>query len=169
MDFLIFSDSHGKFEPMQQALLRQPAPPLAVFHLGDGFRDTQYLELDGIPLYAVKGNCDLFCGSFPEECPEERVTAIGDHRALLTHGARYYVKSGLGGLISSAVRQRADLVLYGHTHTPRLDTIPAGTELCGIVLERPLYLFNPGSIGQGSFGTLTVQGDSVLFGHGSLQ
>lgn len=168
MDFLIFSDSHGKFDRMQQALRRQPAPPLAVFHLGDGFRDTQYLELDGIPLYAVKGNCDLFYGSMTDECPEEQITVIGNHRALLTHGARYGVKSGLGGLISSAVRQRADIVLYGHTHTPRLDTVSEGTELCGRILERPLYLFNPGSIAQGSFGTLTVQGDNVLFGHGSL-
>ncbi len=167
MDFLIFSDSHGNAERMQRAILRQPKPPLAVFHLGDGFRDTQYLELRGIPLYAVKGNCDLFLNGALEECPEERITAIGCHRALLTHGARYGVKSGLGGLMAAAVRQNADIVLYGHTHIPRLDTVPAGTELCGTVLDRPLYLFNPGSIGQGgSFGTLTVQGENVLFGHG---
>ena len=170
MEFLIFSDSHGKFEPMQTALNRQPVPPLGVFHLGDGFRDTAYLELNGIPLYAVKGNCDLFYGDFQGECPEERTVTVGTHRTLVTHGAKYGVKSGLGGLISAAVRQQADLVLYGHTHVPASEIIPAGTEVCGRVLERPLYLFNPGSIGQGrSFGTLTVQGENVLFGHGEIK
>ena len=168
MDFIIFSDSHGNIEWMKEALRRQLKPPLAVFHLGDGFRDTKHLELNGIPLYTVRGNCDLLWGGNGDECPEEQITTIGEHRALLTHGARYGVKSGLGGLIAAAVRQEADLVLYGHTHVPRLDTIPQGTEICGVVLERPLYLFNPGSIGGqgGSFGTLTVQGKNVLFGHG---
>ena len=170
MEFLIFSDSHGNIEYMKEAIRRQPKPPLAVFHLGDGFRDTKYLELNEIPLYTVKGNCDLLWGGDLEECPEEQITVIGEHRALLTHGARYGVKSGLGGLIASAVRQDADIVLYGHTHVPKLDTFSAGTELGGKVLTRPLYLFNPGSIGQrGSFGTLTVQGENLLFGHGICQ
>ena len=169
MEFLIFSDSHGKADGMLRALKRQPKPPLAVFYLGDGFRDALRLELGGIPLYAVRGNCDLFCGGAPEECPEERLVRVGDHLALVTHGAAYGVKSGLGGLIGGAVRAGADLALYGHTHQPRLDTLPAGTEVCGTVLKRPLYLFNPGSIGQGgSFGTLTVQGDNVLFAHGRI-
>jgi putative phosphoesterase len=167
MDFLIFSDSHGNVSRMQEAINRQPTVPLAVFYLGDGFRDTQMLDLRGAPLYAVKGNCDLFVGDANGECPAEQITKIGAHRALLTHGAAYGVKGGLGHLMRAAVEQGADLVFYGHTHTPRLDTIPEGTMLYGRLLERPLYLFNPGSIGQGgSFGTLTIQGDQVLFGHG---
>lgn len=170
MEFLIFSDSHGNIEYMKEAIRRQPTPPLAVFYLGDGFRDTKYLELGGIPLYAVRGNCDLLWGGDQIDCPEEQITAIGDHRALLTHGVRYGVKSGLGGLIASALRQDADIVLYGHTHAPRLDVISAGETACGITLKRPLYLFNPGSIGQqGSFGTLTVQGENLLFAHGNCR
>ena len=155
---------------MQAALRIQPIAPLGIFYLGDGFRDTRYLTLNGSPLYAVKGNCDLFSVGSVEDCPEERVVQIGSHRALLTHGARYGVKSGLGGLIASAIRQEADIVLYGHTHVPRLDTLPEGSEVGNVILKRPLYVFNPGSVGQdGSFGTLTVQGESVLFGHGKLQ
>ena len=165
---MIFSDSHGDVDRMQLALHRQPTRPLAVFHLGDGFRDTKYLDLNGIPLYAVRGNCDLFYGGERDECPDEQITVIGEHRALLTHGARYSVKSGLGNLIDAAVKKRADIVLYGHTHVPDLQVFPAGTTVCGCLLSKPLYLFNPGSIGQrGCFGTLTVQGESVLFGHGS--
>ena len=166
MEFLIFSDSHGNVDRMQRAIERQPSPPLAIFYLGDGIRDADCLKLNGIPLYSVRGNCDLFFGG-KEDCPMERITAIGDHRALLTHGAAYYVKAHLDRLIASAVRQDADIVLYGHTHAPRLDTLPTGAEVCGRILTRPLYVFNPGSIGHGgSFGTLTVQGENVLFGHG---
>ena len=166
MEFLIFSDSHGNVDRMQRAISRQPSPPLAIFYLGDGIRDADRLQLNGIPLYAVRGNCDLFFGGV-DDCPMERITTIGAHKALLTHGASYYVKDDLERLIASAVRQDADIVLYGHTHVPRLDTIRAGTEVCGKILERPLYVFNPGSIGHsGSFGTLTVQGETVLFGHG---
>ncbi len=167
MEFLIFSDSHGNVDRMQRAIDRQPSPPLAVFYLGDGIRDADRLKLNGIPLYAVRGNCDLFFVGDHDDCPMERITVIGDHRALVTHGATYNVKSGLERMIASAIRQDADLVLYGHTHTPRLDTFPAGTEVCGEILKRTLYVFNPGSIGYGgSFGTLTVQGENVLFGHG---
>jgi len=166
MEFLIFSDSHGNVDRMQRAIDRQPSPPLAVFYLGDGVRDAEQLRLNGIPLYAVRGNCDLFFGG-DDDFPNERITAIGEHRALVTHGAIYNVKSDLERMIASAVRRDADIVLYGHTHTPRLDTFQAGTEVCGEILRRTLYVFNPGSIGYGgSFGTLTVQGENVLFGHG---
>jgi putative phosphoesterase len=167
MDFLIFSDSHGNTERMQRAIDRQPKPPLAIFYLGDGIRDTERLRLGGIPLYGVRGNCDLFFGGDCDEFPMERITRIGDLKVLLSHGAVYGVKSDLRRMLASAVRQDVDIVLYGHTHTPRLDTFPAGTEVCGESLSRPLYVFNPGSIGNGgSFGTLTVQGENVLFGHG---
>lgn len=170
MEFLIFSDSHGNSNRMQRAINVQPKEPLAIFYLGDGFQDTQKLELRGISLYAVKGNCDLFWGDENGECPYEQITAVGSHRALLTHGAKYDVKCGLGPLIETAVRQDADIVLYGHTHQPSLDTVSVGTEICGKILERPLYLFNPGSIGYGgSFGTLTIQGENVLFGHGTCK
>ncbi len=167
MEFLIFSDSHGNVDRMQRAIECQPSPPLAVFYLGDGIRDAERLRLNGIPLYGVRGNCDLFFGG-EDDFPMERITTIGDHRALVTHGAIYNVKSDLDRMLASAIRQGADIVLYGHTHTPRLDTFPPGTEVCGEVLARTLYVFNPGSIGQGgSFGTLTVQGENLLFGHGT--
>ena len=167
MDFLIFSDSHGRGDGMQMALLRQIKPPLGIFYLGDGYRDAMALETNGIPVYSVKGNCDFFGGDWNGEFPEERLVTVGSHLALVTHGAKYGVKSGLGGLSAAAVRAEADLALYGHTHVPKLDVIPEGTEICGRVLNRPLYLFNPGSIGMGgSFGTLHIEGKTVLFGHG---
>ena len=53
------------------------------------------------------------------------------------------------------------------------ERLPAGTVLGGIPLEKPLTVFNPGTVGGGwgkdaSFGTLTIRNGSYLLGHGTL-
>ncbi len=170
MDILIFSDSHGSTEGMRWALERQPTRPAAILHLGDGVRDALVLEESGIPLYTVRGNCDPFLYGLSVACPEECVLAMGGHTILMTHGARYGVKAGLGGLLAAAAQQGADIVLYGHTHQPHEEMLPAGSNVGGVILDRPMYVFNPGSIGRGehSFGVLTMRGKDLLFSHGKL-
>ena len=174
MDILIFSDSHGRTDGMFEILQRQPKRPDAVLFLGDGLRDAAAVDWQGSALYAVRGNCDLFVESIPISSSQECVTAMGGHTLFLTHGANYDVKHGLGALIREAARRNADLVLFGHTHRPYLEVIAAGEVIAGRELTRPMYLFNPGSIGRGvdgsggSFGTLTLQGEQVLFSHGKL-
>ena len=89
----------------------------------------------------------------------------------MVHGHRYGVKSGMGALLSHAAARDADIVLFGHTHIPHEECIPVGTEIGGVVLTRPMYLFNPGSIGRSgtpSFGTLSLTKDTVLLSHGEL-
>ena len=71
----------------------------------------------------------------------------------------------------SAAQKDADLVLYGHTHQPHLEVLPTGTEVGSVLLHRPMYVFNPGSIGapyDGNFtyGLLTISGTNVLFSIG---
>ncbi len=169
MELLILSDSHGRADGIREALDRQIKRPNAVVFLGDGLRDLDRVELGDVPVYRVLGNCDLFRFGVADDCREEEIFPIAGHTMLLTHGARYGVKSGLGALIAYAAKENADLVLYGHTHEPRLDVIPIGTKIGDRTLTREIYLFNPGSIGQGgSFGTLTLQGNNVLFSHGNL-
>ncbi len=154
---------------MLEALDRQIRRPQAVIFLGDGLRDLDRLEFGDTPVHRVSGNCDLFSVGMIDVCREEELIPIAGHRMLLVHGHKYGVKGGLGALISHAAKENADLVLYGHTHVPRLDVLPIGTTIGDRRLEREMYLFNPGSIGQGgSFGTLTLQGNNVLFSHGEL-
>jgi putative phosphoesterase len=167
MDLLVFSDSHGHAGEMREVLMR--ARTDAVFHLGDGVRDAEALPLGNTPLYAVRGNCDLF-----EERPEEIVMALGGHVILAVHGHRDYVKSGTGTLIRHAVAVGADVVLFGHTHLAQAEYLPAGTPYVGGTLPHALYLCNPGSIGQNadgkgkSFGRLLLQGKDVLFSIGRV-
>lgn len=162
MDFLIFSDSHGRSDPMQAAIDRQLRAPDSIFFLGDGLRDTEVLHTGRSHLFSVRGNCDLF---WDPTVATEQLLPFEGHTILITHGHLYGVKSGLGGLISQATRLGADVVLFGHTHEPLCTTLSTEeSPLC-----RPMYLFNPGSIGySGRFGTLTLRGNDVLFAHGRI-
>ena len=172
MELLIFSDSHGRFENIQSALSRQVKSLDAILFLGDGARDLDRLFLVDTPLWAVRGNCDWMSSDFADRT--ERLLYLEGHTILLTHGHEWGVKGGLGALIAHAADAKADIVLFGHTHKPTLQTIAAGEKVGKTELLRPMYLFNPGSIGYNedgegySFGTLTLKGESVLFGHGRL-
>ena len=167
MEFLIFSDSHGSAQNMTAAIDRQIKTPDAVLFLGDGARDLDRLFLCDIPIWAVRGNCDWSSSDYADKT--ERTLYFEGHTILLCHGHEWGVKGGMGALIAHAAEVGADIVLFGHTHTPTLQTIAAGEQVKGITLTRPMYLFNPGSIGyEGSFGTLTLKGESVLLSHGGL-
>ena len=168
---LIFSDTHGN-----RTALRKAYPIMKetdyIFHLGDGARDLDRLFLVDTPLWAVRGNCDWSSSDFADRT--ERLLHLEGHTILLCHGHEWGVKGGLGALIAHAADVGADIVLFGHTHKPTLQVIAAGEQIGKTKLSRPMYLFNPGSIGfnedgEGySFGTLTIKGETVLFGHGRL-
>ena len=165
MEFLIFSDSHGRVDAMREVIARQIRAPHAILFAGDGVRDTEQIGGD-VHWSAVSGNCDFFCRDYPETL----LLPMGGHRVLLTHGHRFGVKEGLERLMRYATVADADVVIYGHTHLPHLQVLESGTVLGERTLERPMYLFNPGSIGMGShsFGTLTLRPDLVFFAHGEL-
>ena len=168
-EILVFSDSHGWQRGMQEAYARQIRRPHLLLHLGDGAKDFEDAFGGEVPTLGVCGNCDLFSSM---HLPEERLTEEGGARILMTHGHRYGVKSGLGALIRRAVECDADIALFGHTHMPYLECIPAGSTICGVVRARPLYLFNPGSIGRSyggaSFGTISIGSGGILLAHGDL-
>ena len=172
MELLIVSDSHGRVENIQSALERQIKAPDAILFLGDGARDLDRLFLVDTPLWAVRGNCDWASSDYADRT--ERLLYFEGHTILLCHGHEWGVKGGLGALAMHAVEIGADIVLFGHTHKPTLQTLAAGEQIGKTTLSRPLYLFNPGSIGYNehgegySFGTLTLSGELVLFGHGRL-
>lgn len=167
MELLIVSDSHGRVENIQTAIERQVKTPDAILFLGDGARDLDRLWVCDIPIWAVRGNCDWSSSDYADKT--ERLLYLEGHTLLLTHGHEWGVKGGLGALTLHAAEEGADIVLFGHTHTPTLQTVAAGERIGKTTLSRPMHLFNPGSIGyEGSFGTLTLKGETVLFGDGLL-
>ena len=169
-DILILSDSHGKGDLAEKAAALT-RPHLTIF-CGDGLRDLD-MRPTLHPLYAVCGNCDVFSTPGMGDIEETMILNLDGVRLFITHGHRYGVKSGLGTLITKAVRENADAVIFGHTHEPLdITLLPENTmDQYGIQLNKPLHLFNPGSLGYAphSFGTLTIKDGVPLFGHGQIK
>ena len=170
--FLILSDSHGRSDFIDLALRR--VAPDGVLFAGDGLLDLTRCQELTCPLWAVRGNCDflaaepLVIGGSLYTPEDEAVFAVEGVRILLMHGHLRGVKSGLDRAVCRAAEVGADILIFGHTHQPlerRLtpEAVPS--------LQKPLTLFNPGSMGDwrhASFGTLTFRRGEYLLGHGEL-
>ena len=129
MKILVLSDSHGRLGLMLDAVEKER--PQRVFFLGDNYRDGQALAdaYPDIPMEMVQGNCDWAAG------PDELLVEADGVRFLLTHGHRYYVKSGTERLAEAGRVKGAAVVCFGHTHEAL--NMP----------ERGVWLFNPGTAG----------------------
>lgn len=149
MQALIFSDSHGDSARLREALLRHPTAA-AVCHLGDGAREAETIPslLPTAAFFAVRGNCDMLCA-----LPYVRLESCGGCRILMTHGHLYHVKSDLATLRYAAEEQKADIVLFGHTHTP-FESYEDGRRF-----------FNPGALRDGRYGLLDITDRGVLLQH----
>ena len=53
---------------------------------------------------------------------------------MLTHGHRYGVKSNTDDVLELAKKNKADIVMFGHTHMPLID------------LSGKIWIVNPGSL-----------------------
>ena len=139
MRVLVASDTHGDVYALQQAVLRQPKAEV-VIHLGDGYDDWQQVKLQ-FPekaFYGVRGNNDWGCMA-----PLDDEIYLLKKHIVYTHGHTHHVKYGLYDLISDARSQKADVLLYGHTHQSECR------------YEDGLYIVNPGSL-HGSMGTFAI-------------
>lgn len=162
MKCLIFSDSHGEYRYIKKALSIHPDSAV-VFFLGDGLSGIEEIarEDKNRMWIAIRGNCDFSSIFLNYEAQvSEEITLLG-RKIFLTHGHAYSVKAGLELLSSAAESRNADIVLFGHTHTPHLSYVSG---------ERPYYLFNPGSIKEYpyTYGILTLTENAILFSHGSF-
>jgi len=149
---VVLSDTHlprpGRVLPT--ALLDALSGADGVVHLGDFTRSqvADFLESFG-PLYAVFGNND--CVSLRRRFAERERLTIEGHRITLIHGH-------LGGPTAKVAArrvERAEIVLYGHSHRPENTT------------EHGVLYFNPGSptdrrwFPYPSFGMLYLEPESV--------
>lgn len=168
MEFLCLSDSHGRAKNIIEAFARQIKRPDGIIFLGDGLRDLSYCDFLDVPVYSVRGNCDSMLYPIELRSTEERILDFYGKKIMLTHGHKYDVKSGLSRLVYAAAEKNVDVVIFGHTHIPMEEYIDSEDS---DILNKPLYLMNPGSIGgfDGDFGVLTVteKGD-ILLSHGKL-
>lgn len=170
MELLVMSDSHGARKNIDEALSRQIKKPDAILFLGDGLRDIAYTDLGGATLFAVCGNNDLYPLIRGVEVDEELVFTLGDKKIMMVHGHKYGVKAGLQRLLLTAAAREADIVLYGHTHE-KYEAIILPDNEYGVKTKKPIYVMNPGAIGdyRASWGNITIDSyGRVLTSHGEL-
>lgn len=129
MKILIVSDTHGRNHNLLNTLERV-SPIDLMIHLGDLEGGEEYIRsIVPCPLELVSGNNDYFNG-----LPKEKMIQIGKYKVMLTHGHRYGVNFSTSGIIESAKRNEADIVMFGHTHIPMID------------LSGSIWAINPGSL-----------------------
>ena len=140
MKILVMSDSHKNMQSMRRAIgLEQPDE---IIHLGDHLADARQLEREypSIPMLMVAGNCDWFGESPPVLTPTR-----GGVKLFLTHGHQHHVKMSLTRLEYAAMEAEAGVALFGHTHMQHLDRVNG------------MWVMNPGTIGRGDYGLLTIE------------
>ncbi len=173
MKILVISDSHGRPDRIAEAVNLHKNTLDCIIHLGDGLYDTKLCSayLEGVPLITVSGNHEDATRVFVsgEGAPSELMLNLEGYKLLLMHGHRFGVKAGYERAAAYAHSRGASLLLFGHTHIPFEKFIPEGTMLGDIVTERPMYLFNPGSIASRSCGLIELRHNGVLMSHMTLQ
>ena len=129
MKILVVSDTHGRDENFEQAVM-QEAPFDMLIHCGDVEGREIFIEaLTECPCHIVSGNNDFF-----SDLPREVMIQLEGHRILVTHGHYYGVSMGLYGVLDEGKARECQVVLFGHTHRPVEET------------EEGILLLNPGSL-----------------------
>lgn len=148
MKILVLSDSHGQEQKINSIVSEHDFNH--IIFLGDGITDLgSLINLPNLSL--VRGNCDFFSSEKLEE-----VLELEGIKILITHGHTFGVKNGLGALLARAKEMSANVVFFGHTHIPTMQTI------------NDITLINPGSLhknrnGGSTFGVFTINNGTFTF------
>jgi len=146
LKILVISDSHGNKNAILNAV-EQESPGL-ILHLGDHDRDCETVEAEhpSIPVRKVRGNCDRSSTG-----PDTEEFTLSGKRFFMAHGHLYRVKLGFTYILNAAACRGADLLVFGHTHTPYYSVTDS------------LTVVNPGSIGMGgkTYAVLEIKNGAV--------
>ena len=103
MKILVIGDTHGQLNKIREIFPKLTNLDL-IAHTGDHLEDGRALEREfGIPVVAVKGNCD---GSYSADDFEIIETDYG--RILLTHGHMQHVNYRLDNLYYKAMEENCN-------------------------------------------------------------
>ena len=166
MTLLIVSDSHGRVDRLERLFEMHKRVDALIF-LGDGISDLARADVQKYPftVFAVKGNCDSGLGGIIALRAKEELTFTFDGVSFYAiHGHTKGVKSTLVNAMYAAEEKGADVLLFGHTHEPTDTFIPQGE----YNLNKPLHIFNPGSLKEYSYGLCEIRNGEFLFSHGTI-
>lgn len=130
MKILIVSDTHRKNENYFK-VIQMMGPLDMIIHCGDAEGSEYALtQAADCPVQIVLGNNDFF-----SSLPRELLFNVGKYKLWVTHGHNYYVSMGNEMIKREARARGVDIVIYGHTHRPVIDTS-----------EKDVIAVNPGSL-----------------------
>ena len=146
------SDSHNVILNSQIELIKKEGVFDLLIHCGDKFNDAQRFaeELHIENVLNVPGNCDFSLIGQNTTIIKE----IEGKKFIITHGHIHNVKLNLNKLKDFAKKNKADIVVYGHTHKSQNEFI-----------DNILY-FNPGSTifpkdGRARFGIIEITEETI--------
>ena len=149
MKILAIGDTHGKLNKVRDIFTKLRDIDL-IIHTGDYYRDAQKISEEfGIPVVAVKGNCD--------GCHEEDHQIIETEcgKILLTHGHMENVKYQLNTLMYKAQEAGCIAAVFGHTHHGLID------EAGGVRFINPGSLTLPRDGSDGSYAIIRTNEDGL--------
>ena len=148
---LVISDSHGALQKLD-AIVRHEEPFDVLVHCGDGVEDLSRIIIPATTrVIKVTGNIDISRGYIFERTI---IAELYSRRIMVTHGDMFRVDRDLAILLEEGVRQGADIICFGHTHT-------------AFHRDGPAILFSPGAVSDGFYGVLTMGAD-IRCGHRTL-
>ena len=143
----VISDSHGSIENLSLFTERLGQVD-ALYHLGDHAEDAiPIAERLNCGFVSVRGNCDPF-----SDAPLSYTVNWHGKRILLLHG---HSVTGRLSLVYAAKEANADAVLFGHSHTPSIETVD------GVLLLNPGSLSRPRTSKGPSVALLTLTDDDL--------
>lgn len=171
MKLIVVSDTHGRYDRLV-TLMQMHKDADALIFLGDGLNDLGRADAYSYPftVYSVKGNCDGF-SFFSQGIPadDELMLCFEGYKFFIIHGHTRAVKNNMDRAILASRTKGADVLLYGHTHVATDKYIPEDEEG-----NKPLRLFNPGSLGasgdgEAHFGLIEIRDGNMLTSLGTLK
>lgn len=146
MRITVMSDSHRNKRNLFDIVETHMKDTDLFIFLGDGEDDIEDVTAlyPDLKIEIVAGNCDWYSAK-----PLYKEINFAGKKIFFTHGHPFYVKHGYEALIEEAENRRADIVLFGHTHTQYTE------------YRKELAIMNPGSAADGNYGMIDIVGDQI--------
>ena len=151
MRILVISDSHGRTSRIEQAIEKHKDAK-HIFFLGDCVRDIEdypFIYPDRT-FHIVSGNCD-----YSSVFKSVDTVVLENKKIFFAHGHHLSVKSGITRLKQFAEVEKADIVLYGHTHIAKTEYADG------------IYFVNPGSLcsareGRTGYAVIDIEKNGIM-------
>ncbi len=147
MRLVVTSDVHKRTSALFDIVERHIDNADLFINLGDSANEIEELLMvyPNLKIECVAGNCD-----FSSTYPLTKLFECAGKRVFITHGHPFYVKHGYEMLKQEARSVKADICLFGHTHTPITE------------IEDGIYYMNPGAVCNYSYGIIDIVDSGIM-------